>query len=228
LVSAAEESARALLADLPRLHYWGGEARVGGLTPAIGERLIAEVARYDSPRLVETGAGATTLLFCCLNPGGLTSIAPNAELRDRIVGEARERAITFDRLRYFCERSEVALPRMAAEGDRFDVGLLDGSHNWPTVFVDFCYVNIMMPAGGTLFVDDIHLYSVCQLYLLLRHQQEFEHVAVDGKLATFRKLTDRQFLPEWNFEPFIAENSPVAPPDGAYEEADAASSGELP
>jgi hypothetical protein len=228
-MSAAEDSAHALLGNLPRLHYWGGEARVGGLTPAIGERIIAEVRRYDSPSIVETGAGATTLLFSCLGPSALTSIAPNAELRDRIFTEAGERAIALDRLRFLCERSEVALPRMAAEGDRFDVGLLDGSHGWPTVFVDFCYINIMMRVGGTLFVDDIQLYSVWQLYLLLRQQREFEHVAVDGKLATFRKLTDHQFLPEWTFEPYIAENSPVSlAPDGVYEEGDADSSVERP
>ena len=204
-------AARSLLADLPRLHFWGGAERVGGLTPAIGDRIIAEVARYDSPRVVETGAGATTLLFCCLDPAALTSIAPNAELRDRIFAEAAEREIAVDCLRFLCERSEAALPRLAADDDRFDVGLIDGSHNWPCVFVDFCYINMMMSEGGTLFVDDVQLYSVSQLYFLLRQQEEFEYVALDGKLATFRKLTDRQFLPEWNSEPYIAQNT-VRPP----------------
>ena len=47
----------------------------------------------------------------------------------------------------------------------------------------------MMPKGGTLFVDDTHLYSVAQLCLLLRQEAAFEYVAVDAKLATFRKLT---------------------------------------
>jgi hypothetical protein len=184
---------------------------VGGLNSAIGERVIAELERYDSPRVIETGAGATTLLFCCLGAGALTSIAPNAELRDRILAEAGERNITIDRLRFLCERSEVALPRIAADGDRFDVGLIDGSHNWPSVFVDFCYINMMMPAGGTLFLDDVHLYSVAQLYCLLRLQKEFEYVALNSKLATFRKLVDRPFLPEWNGQPFISQNSTVPP-----------------
>jgi hypothetical protein len=68
----------------------------------------------------------------------------------------------------------------------------------------------MMPAGGTLFVDDVRLYSVSQLYLLLRQQEEFEYVALDGrKLATFRKLTDRPFLPEWRGQPYIEQNTVV-------------------
>lgn len=202
--------ARALLNDLPRLHHWRGTSKVGGLTQAIGDRIIVELERYESPRVLETGAGATTLLFCCLDPGALTSIAPDAALRDRMLTEAASRGISVDLLRFICGRSEVALPRLAADGERFDVGLIDGSHNWPSVFVDFCYINMMMPAGGTLFVDDVRLYSVSQLYLLLRQQEEFEYVALDSrKLATFRKLTDRPFLPEWRAQPYIEQNTVV-------------------
>jgi hypothetical protein len=207
--SAALSPARALLADLPKLHFWGGEEQVGGLNSVIGERMISELARYDSPRVIETGAGATTLLFCCLDPGALVSVAPSAELRDRIFAEATKRKIAVTRLFFVCDRSELALPRIAADRNRFHVGLIDGSHNWPSVFVDFCYINMMMPAGGTLFVDDIHLYSVSQLFHLLRQQEQFEFIALDNKMATFRKLVHHQFLPEWNREPYVAEKSPV-------------------
>ena len=95
----------------------------------------------------------------------------------------------------------------------FDVGLIDGCHNWPAVFVDFCYINMVMPVGGTLFIDDIQLYSVKQLYLLLREQPEYEEVALDGKFATFRKVIDCGFLPEWRFQPYIERNtvSPTSP-----------------
>jgi methyltransferase family protein len=209
--AAAPTAARALLANLPKLHVWEGEEQVGGLNSVIGERLIKEVAGYDSPRVIETGAGATTLLFSCLDPGALVSIAPSGPLRDRIFAEATRRQIPLTRLFFVCDRSELALPRIAADRNRFDIGLIDGSHNWPSVFVDFCYINMMIPAGGTLFVDDVHLYSVSQLFHLLRRQQEqFEFIAVDDKMATFRKLVHKQFLPEWHREPYIAEQSPVA------------------
>lgn len=210
--AAAPTAARALLDNLPKLHRWGGDEQVGGLNSVIGERVIAELAHYDSPRVIETGAGATTLLFSCLDPGALVSIAPDPDLRDRIFVEAEERQIGLTRLFFVCDRSELALPRIAADRNRFDVGLIDGSHNWPSVFVDFCYINMMMPAGGTLFVDDVHLYSVSQLFNLLRRQEQFEHVALDDKMATFRKLVDRPYLPEWNGEPYIEENSPVELP----------------
>jgi hypothetical protein len=205
----ARDQAMALLADLPRLHRWGGDEQVGGLNRAIGERIVVELERYTSPRVAETGAGASTLLFCCLRPAELTSIAPDAELEERIRSEAASRKIDLEPLRFLCERSEVALPRLAAEGTELDAALIDGSHNWPSVFVDFCYVNMMMSSGATLFLDDTQLYSVSQLFLLLQEQEELEHVGLDGKLATFRKRSDRRFLPEWNLQPFIERNSPV-------------------
>jgi hypothetical protein len=61
-----------------------------------------------------------------------------------------------------------------------------------------------------LFVDDVQLHSVSQLFLLLRHQDEFDLVSLDGKFATFRKVRDHEFLPDWRAEPFIRMNTPMA------------------
>lgn len=205
-------AARALLADPPRLHDWGRGWEVGGLTHRIGERLIAEIARHDAPRVIETGAGASTLLFCTLEPQAVTSIAPDAALRDRMLAAASEREISTERLDFICDRSELALPKLAEAGERFDVALIDGSHNWPAVFVDFCYLNLMMPVGGAMLVDDVQLYSVAQLYNLLRKQEEYEYVGLDDKMATFRKVIDHPWLPEWRAQPYIEENTVVDPP----------------
>lgn len=38
------------------------------------------------------------------------------------------------------------------------------------MFVDFCYLNMMLVLDGVLFVDDVHLYSCEQLMLLLKEQ----------------------------------------------------------
>jgi hypothetical protein len=204
-------AARSLLDDLPKLHDWGRGLEVGGLNVKIGQRIIAEVSRYDDPRIVETGAGASTLLFLCLEPRSITSIAPDARLHERILAAAEERAISVERLEFLCEQSELALPRLFALGGRFDVGLIDGCHGWPAVFVDFCYMNMMLSVGGTLLVDDVQLFSVAQLYLFLREQEEYEYVALDGKFATFRKVLDRPLMSDWRFQPYIERNT-VTPP----------------
>jgi len=207
-----EEAARALLADLPRLHDWGRGPEVGGLDVRIGERLIAELGRFEAPRVIETGAGASTLLFCCLGPAALTTIAPDAGLRDRMMAEAERRGIPTGPLTFHTEQSELTLPRLQADGDRCDVALIDGSHSLPSVFVDFCYMNLMMPVGGSMIVDDVHLYSCAQLYLMLRQQEEFEYVALDGKMATFHKVVEHSFVPDWRHQPFVEQNTVVAPP----------------
>jgi Methyltransferase domain len=207
-----EAAARALIADPPRLHDWGRGWEVGGMTGRIGERVIAELARFDSPRVIETGAGASTLLFCALEPAAVTSIAPDEGLRDRTLAAASERGISTDRLHFICDRSELVLPKLAEEGDCYEAAFIDGSHNWPAVFVDFCYLNLMLPVGGVMFVDDVQLYSVAQLYNLLRKQEEFEYVGLDDKMATFRKVLDHPWLPEWRSQPYIEENTVVDPP----------------
>ena len=88
-----------------------------------------------------------------------------------------------------------------------EVALIDGNHGWPSVFVDFCYLNMMMVPDAVLFVDDVHLYSCAQLMLLLKEQPGFELVSVVSKLATFRKRTKARFLPEWTLEPFVVANT---------------------
>jgi hypothetical protein len=203
------DAAKGFLKDLPKLHVWGGKERVGGLNDQIGRRLIDELGKLAEPCVIETGAGATTLLFLQLGLAELTSIAPDAALKDRILVEARRRRIPTDRLRFVCERSEIALPPLAADGYQIDAALIDGCHGWPSVFVDFCYINRMLRKDGILFLDDIQLYSVAQLHLLLCQEHDFEHVSIDSKLSTFRKVTSRPFLPDWRAQPFVALNSAV-------------------
>lgn len=193
--------------ELPALHFWGGQAQTGGLDRRIGKRIIDEVDGLDAPAVLETGAGATTLLFLLLAPATVTSIAPDDELRSRLFAEAAQRDISTEPLRFILDQSEWALPKLAEVGETIDVGLIDGNHGWPAVFVDFCYINVMLRNGGLLFIDDVHLHSVGQLFLLLRQQPEYELVALEHKFATFRKVSDSTFLPEWSRQPFIATNS---------------------
>lgn len=198
---------RAFLRDLPALHHWGDRPQVGGLDRRIGTRIAIDVGALDAPDVLETGAGASTLLLLCLAPRSLTTIAPDASLRDRVTAEAARRHIDIAPLRFIVDRSEWALPTLAAAGEQLDVALIDGHHGWPTVFVDFCYVNVMLRPGGTLFLDDVNLHSVAQLCLLLRSQPGYEQVAVEGRFATFRKVTADPFLPDWAGQPFIVTSS---------------------
>jgi Methyltransferase domain len=206
----AEALAAAFLRDLPKLHKRSGEpAYSGGLNPRLGQVMIDEIGKLgEGPRSIETGAGNSTLLFMMLGCSTVTAIAPNEKLGRCIRSEAAERGLDDAVLRYINDRSERALPRLALDEDaRCEIAFIDGNHGWPSVFVDFCYLNMMLEQDGVVFVDDVHIYACAQLMLLLREQPEFDQVSLVGKMATFRKRTQAKFLHDWRGEPFIVANT---------------------
>jgi hypothetical protein len=205
-----EKQAAGFLRDLPKVHERGDTpAHSGGLNPRLGQVMIDEIGKLgEGPQSIETGAGNSTLLFMMLGCSAVTAIAPDEKLGHRIRSEAADRGLDDSVLRYINDRSERALPRLALDEDaRCEIAFIDGNHGWPSVFVDFCYLNMMMEQGALLFVDDVHIYACSQLMLLLREQPEFEQISLVGKMGTFRKRTSAKFLPDWRGEPFILTNT---------------------
>ena len=197
-----------LLAEPPRLHHWSGRWQVGGIKGALAEAVVFELKRLPGFRVIETGAGLSTLLFLCMSTEPVVSIAPDSGLFDRIAQEARRRGVKADHLEAHVGYSELVLPQLMGDGRRFNVAFIDGGHGWPTVFVDFCYMNAMLDKSGLLFLDDLQLHSVQQLNLLLLEQPGFEEVRnLGGKMAAFRKTTDAPFLPDHTQQPFIVASS---------------------
>src|SRR5262245_32629682 len=179
----------AFLKNLPNLHQRGdAPAHSGGLNVELGRVFAEELGRLDSPSIIETGAGCTSLLFLMLGCSSVTSIAPDDALGQRIHEEAVSRGLDASALTFVNDRSERALPKMALGGKtQCQAALIDGNHGWPSVFVDFCYLNMMMDRDAILFVDDVHIYACEQLMLLLKSQPEYELLRLDKKMATFRK-----------------------------------------
>ncbi len=195
------------LTDLPKLHLRPhGRSHSGGLNPRLGKAFIDQLARFDRPAIIETGAGNSTLLFLMLGCT-VTSISPDEALGAQITSAAEARGIDTSALTYLCDRSELALPKLAAGGQRCQAAFIDGNHGWPSVMVDFCYLNFMLERDGVLFIDDIQIYACSQLMLLLRSQPQFADMTVVGKMVSFRKVTDAQWLPDSSAEPFIIANS---------------------
>jgi hypothetical protein len=112
-------------------------------------------------------------------------------------------------VRFVADRSESVLPLLAlVEELEVHAGFIDGNHGWPATFVDLCYLNRMLRLGALLFVDDIHVHAVARMVCFLRQQRpHYEFVAVDSKMATFRKTLDVPYLPDWRLEPFIVGNT---------------------
>jgi predicted O-methyltransferase YrrM len=52
------------------------------------------------------------------------------------------------------EQSQIALPRLAAEGLSADAAFVDGSHVFHNVFVDLYYLQMIVRPGGLVVLDD--------------------------------------------------------------------------
>jgi len=197
---------------VPDLHTWdGGKTwNTGGFGPQHlrAFRELALSCGEPNPVILETGAGNSTLAFLYADPKRLISIAPERSLFDRILRFCTEHQLDASSLDVHVERSEWTLPELARGNLQLDLALIDGGHGWPTVFVDFCYINAMLRNGCVLIIDDVQLHSIKELArLLVKDETRFLIVRDLGKSLVFKKLTDERFLPEWNGQPYIVEQT---------------------
>lgn len=204
----------ALLADKPKLHYWpnyGGWHEGGFKDSHLREffKLVTqECAAEGGVETLETGAGLSTLAFLCAEPRRHICIAPDGELRARLMEQVTRLGLRESVLQFVEERSENALPRIADRDEPFlDLGLIDGLHGYPAPFVDFCYINKVLKRGGYLLVDDTQLHPPRELAMTLRNQPGWQEVAKLEKLVVFRKQTDERFLPGHGAQPYVVANS---------------------
>jgi predicted O-methyltransferase YrrM len=143
--------------------------------PQEGLALRSWVRRAAASRTLETGLGyAVSTLFIVeglLENGpdgrhvaadpyqrrGLSSHRTSYEgVGLRILDEAGVR----DVVEFYEEESQIVLPRLLAEGRRFDFAFLDGNHRFEGVFLDLIYSGRLLDEGGMIFVDDVQLPGV--------------------------------------------------------------------
>lgn len=203
------------LDNLPLLHSWdGGQTwNTGGFQREHLEKLHGFLKKNlpPAPRLLETGAGNSTISLLFLPPSRLVSIAPEANLFDRISAYCSTHGIPTDALEAHVDNSEWVLPKLAADmkdAPLFDFVLIDGCHNWPMVFVDFFYCNYMLKPGGYLMIDDVQLHSVKELARMMSEQPEFKLALDLGKSLVFQRTNKgNRALGEWGAVPYIVRKT---------------------
>jgi hypothetical protein len=62
--------------------------------------------------------------------------------------------------RLVTERSQLALPRLIADGFVADAAFVDGSHHFHNVFVDLYFLRELVRPGGLVILDDCQWPSV--------------------------------------------------------------------
>lgn len=102
------------------------------------------------------------------------------------------------------ERSQLALPRLVAEGVVADAAFVDGSHIFHNVFVDLAFLRELVRPGGLIILDDCEWPSVATAVRYFEVNAGWRPVAIDRttRLRAYR-LPDPRIEPRFeSFEPF--------------------------
>lgn len=140
-----------------------------------GRALHDWIRKEGALRTVETGLGfGVAALFICkallengpqgrhvaIDPYQIVTLANH---RTSFAGaglQVLEDAGVDDFVEFYGEESQIVLPRLFAEGRRFDLAFLDGNHRFEGIFLDLIYIGRLLGQGGIAFVDDTQYPSV--------------------------------------------------------------------
>lgn len=186
-----------LLANPPPLH--------GATTHALVSSALEWIDQLPRPlRTLETGCGISTLIFV-LRDDRHACITPYGDEPDRVRGYCTAHGLDASGVTFHIERSEIALPKLDPEP--LDLVLIDGSHAFPNVFIDYFYACERLVPGGILVLDDVHLWTGKVLRDFLATEPEWEIIDEwDGRTAALRKLTEPEPR-DWFDQPYVARRS---------------------
>jgi len=78
---------------------------------------------------------------------------------------------------FYEESSQVALPRLWADGLTIDFAFIDGMHTFDHALVDFFYIDRMLRVGGVVAIDDANwpsLHKLCRFILTNRAYRVYD------------------------------------------------------
>jgi hypothetical protein len=185
---------------------FSGAATTFGLLPDALHWIVERCG--PEHRTLETGCGLSTVAFALAGTEH-RCVVPFASEPERVSEYCAQRGIDTGRVTFVVERSEEYLPRAGDLGP-LDLALIDGSHSFPQVFIDWFYVADALRLGGHVIVDDTHVWTGRLLRDFLVAEQEWE-IAQEwyGRAVAFRKIaeTDRDKL--WLDQPYVARRSSI-------------------
>jgi len=149
---------KTILSDPPKFHEDRGglisDWRIDNTTCfELNSRLKAGL------KTLETGAGLSTIIFAA-NGCQHTCVTPVKAQADRIQDYCRSANIDTSTITFIIAKSSDIIHQLPRS--EFDLVLIDGCHGFPSIFVDFYYAAKLLKIGGTLIIDDMHIYT-CQL-----------------------------------------------------------------
>jgi predicted O-methyltransferase YrrM len=195
-----------LLAAPPRFHGCDGVTTDAWRLDDAALLFLAAQLR-SGMQTIETGAGVSTIVFA-LTGVRHTCVVPDRKVVQRIQHFSREHDVSLRNIDFVVERSEFALPGLAACG--YDVALIDGRHGFPAPFIDWFYISNRLRRGGVVLLDDTWIWTGKVLADFLDATPGWRRCAALPNSAAFVKECDGAEHAEWVEQPFVYEQSPAA------------------
>jgi Methyltransferase domain len=154
-------------------------------------------------KTLETGAGLSTIIFA-VNGCQHTCVTPDKAQADRIQDYCRSANIDAGDVKFIIAKSSDVIHQLPRS--EFDLILIDGCHGFPSIFVDFYYATKLLKTGGTLIIDDMHIYT-CQLAARFMQSDPGWNVKLrTGRVAFGTKVSDT-IDDEWTSQRFVVRRS---------------------
>ncbi len=143
------------------------------------------VLKHKPKTVVEVGMGqgiSTLAILCALSQTGgqLISVDPYftwKEARDAaLLGVQRAGYSSLHR--HIESASEMALPKLLADGLKIDAAYIDGNHDFDHVFIDFFYLDLMLTPGGVIGFNNAGWLDVFRVIRHLQKHRSFKEIDV--------------------------------------------------
>ena len=161
----------------------------GTLAPKALRAMARHLSRRPIEHSMETGSGASTLLFSHLSGEHIAFT-----LEDGIANIRSSPLFDPARTRFVEGPTQKTLPAYDFS-DKIQVALLDGPHAFPFPQLEYYFTYPHLDADALLIIDDIHIPSIHDLFRFLKADDMFHLIEVDGRTAFFERTAAPVFDP---------------------------------
>jgi hypothetical protein len=186
-----------LLTDRPRFHV-KGTTRWDSLP---GTLRAIQQSVHDGNRTLETGCGASTVIFAAQGTHH-TVISPDAEEHKRVRDYLKEISVDDSRLVSIVGGSDLVLPDLCTERI-LDVAYIDGAHSFPYPAIDWHYMTRALKIGGRLIMDDIPIPSTAYVFRFMLSDPDWRlDEILDDRAASFTLIHQPPAGEDYTLQPF--------------------------
>lgn len=164
---------------------------------------ITQIIRENSPqKTIEIGCayGISSLYICSsIDSNAFHTIIDPFQSSDwNNIGVSNLKRADFRNFELIEKPSEIALPNLFSENQKYDFAFIDGWHTFDHTLIDFFYINKMLNIGGIIVIDDTGLPSINKLMRYILEYPAYQiigsvEVNVSKKRAAFDFLVKSPF-----------------------------------